>query len=53
MTLRKYGTGDDQQVILDEVVQPGTPEMDALIAKTAIKAWDAEDEQDLQNEAEH
>lgn len=48
--LRKYGTGDDQQVT---EVEPVTPETDALITKTAGERWTAEDEQDLQDETKH
>lgn len=47
--LRKYGTGSDQQVTQ---VEPGTPEMDALIAKTAADRWTDQDERDLRDETE-
>lgn len=45
--LRKYGTSEDQQVT---EVEPGTPEMDAVITRTAAQAWTEEDEGDLQDE---
>jgi hypothetical protein len=47
--LRKYGTGTDQQIMQ---VDNGTPETDALIAKTAADQWTDDDERDLRDETE-
>lgn len=47
MTLRKYGTADDQQVTEVETTRE---ERDAMIAKAAVETWTEEDWQTLYDE---